>query len=195
MPRKKRIPSPTGVYHWINRGINRKHLFHFKDDHEYFLKLLKEHKTQFDIDIYHYCLMPNHIHLLLRADDIASLSRFSQYLQRRYAYYYCKNHKWKGQVFQRMYKSIAVDKDTYLLECGRYIERNPVRANLVKEPGQYTYSSYLFYAGQKENDILTPSPAYLGLAQNDYQRAELYRDYVSTSRPYEDILDVAILKS
>jgi len=195
MPRKPRSSSPTGVYHWINRGVNQKHLFHFKDDYQYFLRLLKEHKKEPAIEIYHYCLMPNHIHLLLKCHDKDALSRFSQMVQRRYAYYYCKMHKWRGQLFQRMYKSLPVEEDGYLLECGRYIERNPIRANLVKKPEEYLYSSYSFYAVGRESDLLTPSPGFLGMAEDEYRRRELYRDYVSEGRIYESLIDEALLKS
>ena len=116
-------------------------------------------------------------------------------VQRRYAYYYCKMHKWRGQLFQRMYKSLPVEEDGYLLECGRYIERNPIRANLVKKPEEYLYSSYSFYAVGRESDLLTPSPGFLGMAEDEYRRRELYRDYVSEGRIYESLIDEALLKS
>ena len=195
MPRKPRLYSPTSVYHWINRGVNQKHLFHSKDDYEHLLALLLEHKADHGVEIYHYCLMPNHIHILLKCEDRDVLSSFSKIVQRRYAYYYCKAHKWKGQVFQRLYKALPVGQDSYLLECGRYIERNPVRAKLAEKPSQYTYSSHAFYAGQAESKLLTPSPAYLGISGNEYERQESYKDYVNDARPYEDLLDAAVLKS
>ena len=194
MPRKPRLYSPTGVYHWINRGVNQKHLFHFKNDYQYFLGLLKEHKADRGVEIYHYCLMPNHIHLLLKCHDRDALSCFSQMVQRRYAYYYCKTHKWRGQVFQRMYKSLPVEDDNYLLECGRYVERNPVRANLVTRPDEYPYSSYLFYVSGQESNFLTASPSYLELAEEKSQRRSMYRDYVSEPRIYEALIDDALLK-
>ncbi len=117
MPRKKRQKSPTGVYHWIVRGMNKKYLFHDGEDYEYFKKLLVEYKQVCLMTIYHYCLMTNHVHLLLHAEELEELSRFSHYVQRRYAYYYCGKYKWSGSVFQRGYRSMVIDRDEYLLEC------------------------------------------------------------------------------
>jgi putative transposase len=193
MPRSKRVESKTGIYHWINRGINQKKLFHKKDDFEFFLSLVGEHKNGEGIDIYHYCLMSNHIHLLLRSPDMKALASFSHYVQRRYAYHYCRNYKWRGQVFQRMYKSLPVEKESYLMECGRYIERNPVRANLVKKAGEYPYSSFNFYAHSKPDSIITASPMFLALSNSLKIRNEQYKAYVSDGRAYEEILDGALL--
>ena len=86
---------------------------------------------------------------------MTDLSRFSQYLQRRYAYYYCKTHKWNGQVFQRMYKSIPIGEDAYLLGCGRYIERNPVRAGLVRRAEDYLWSSAAAHCGLRDDVLLS----------------------------------------
>jgi putative transposase len=195
MPRGQRAESPTGYYHWINRGVNQKKLFHFKDDFKAFLDLVQEYKERFEIDLFHYCLMTNHIHLLIKTNDIQALFRFSYYVQRRYAYYYCKAHKWRGQVFQRMYKSLPIDKDTYLLECGRYIERNPLRAKLVKSVGEWPYSSYSFYATGQRNNLITVSPAYLEMASETPKRQSIYQEYVNQERVYENIVDQALMGS
>ena len=143
--------------------------------------------------MHHYCLMTNHIHMLIHADPIESLFQFSHYIQRRYAYYYCKTYKWKGQVFQRMYRSIPIDKEAYLLECGRYIERNPVRAKMVEKPEQYLHSSARFYTCNDKNKLLDPSPAYQALAGSPKEREEVYKEYVSENRPYEELVEQAIL--
>ena len=122
MPRKNRVESPTGIYHWINRGILKKDLFHKDSDYLFFLKLLREYKSVYGIHIYHYCLMTNHIHLLMAASSSYELSKFSQAVQRRYAYYYSKTYRWVGGIFQGRYRSFPIDKDTYLRDivkcCG-----------------------------------------------------------------------------
>lgn len=146
MPRKRRQASPTGTYHWICRGIHKKDLFHRPEDYGHFKKLLKEYKESFEIVVYHYCLMKNHAHLLIYSPSLENMAKFSQLVQRRYAYYYCGKYHWIGNVFQRGYRSFLVDKDSYLLECGRYIERNPVKAHIVQDPTSYPYSSFLHYA-------------------------------------------------
>ena len=189
MPRHKRIASETGFYHWINRGINQKKIFHKAGDFRCWLKLVEEHRSDYGVRLHHFCLMSNHIHLLLSCGEIRDLSRFSCMIQRRYAYYYCKTYQWHGQVFQRMFKSLPIENDSYLLECGRYIERNPVRAHLAKRPEDYLFSSFRHYAYGEELKCLEPSPAYLALGQTPVNRRERYQSYVSSERPYDKILD------
>lgn len=186
MPRKPRQESTTGLYHWITRGMHRKSLFHFKEDYLYFLSLVKEHSREQGILIHHYCLMPNHVHMLLCASSTKDLSLFSHFVKRRYAYYHSKTSKHQGASFERMYKSIPVEEDSYLLECARYIERNPLRANLVQVLEQYPYSSYAFYAKGDENDLLTSSPSYFILSDNPADRQKLYVEYVNQYRPQEE---------
>lgn len=193
MPRKKRQESPTGVYHWIVRGMNKKDLFHRKEDYQRFRDLIVEYKTAFSVAIYHYCLMTNHVHMLLQTEGLVQLSRFSHYLQRRYAYYYCGQYRWTGSVFQRSYRSFAVDRDEYLLECGRYIERNPLKAKLVQNLGDYKYSSYRFYAKGERDDMVIPSPGYLGLSENTLERRALYVEYVQENRVQEEMIAKGLL--
>jgi putative transposase len=189
MPRRKRIASATGVYHFINRGVNKKRIFHQKDDYRTYLALMAEHARDLDIQIYHYCLMSNHTHILLRSPDMESLSRFGHYLQRRYAYYYSRTYHWPEQVFRKRFISLPIKKDSYLLECGRYIERNPVRAKLVEDPKDFHYSSYGYYGLGFENKLIAPNPLYEDLGFSKNERILAYRDYIRTERPYEEIVD------
>jgi len=193
MPRGSRAVSATGIYHWIARGVNQKTLFHRPDDYKRFLDLAGEYKAALRIKIYHYCLMGNHVHFLLLAADISALSSFSYYVLRRYAYHYCGAYAWKGQVFQRMYKSLPIENESYLLECGRYIEQNPLRAGLVDRPEDYPYSSFRFYAHANENGVLDESPAFLMLSEAMDERRRIYSDYINQARPYESILDEALI--
>lgn len=186
MPRKPLEESPTGIYHWITRGINRKTLFHFKDDYFYFLNLVKVHSRERQISVFHYCLMPNHIHMLLGASSVKDLGHFAHFVKRRYAYYHSKTSGHNGASFERMYKGIPIVDETYFLECARYIERNPLRANLATRPEDYPYSSYRFYAFGKADEYITSSPAYLALADNDTERQQRYIEYVTAIRPQEE---------
>lgn len=195
MPRKRREESPTGIYHWIVRGMGKKALFHQAKDYEFFKEMGKLYAVEGGLSIYHYCLMTNHVHLLLHGPEKSKISRFSHFVQRRYAYYYCKEHKHNGSVFRRGYKSLVIDREEYLLECGRYIERNPVRAGMVERPEDYEYSSYRYYAKCERDDLLTPSPAYLGLAEDADLRRELYVRHVNESRIYEEMKERGLLCS
>ena len=167
MPRQPRQESSSLIHHWITRGVNKKRIFHTPADYFCYLRLLSEYKKRFSIMIFHYCVMPNHCHVILSAKDITLLSQFSHYVQRSYAYYYQITHGWEGQVFQRSFKSYPIENDSYLLECGRYIERNPVRAKIVEKVGDYQYSSFSFYAYLKMEPLVDPSPAYLALSNSE----------------------------
>ena len=168
--------------------MNKKYLVHPPKDYLFFKDLLIEHKTLNDIAIDHYCLMTNHAHLLIQGPALESMAKFSQLIQRRYAYYYCGSYRWSGSVFQRGYRSLPIDKDTYLLECGRYIERNPVKAHLCPELAAYPYSSFRYYGCGEPDDLLTPSPAYLGLAEQEGDREAIYSEYATESRIQEEMM-------
>lgn len=182
MPRKPRQASAAGVYHFINRGVNKKKIFHHAKDYDFYLGLLKEYCERLNVQIYHYCIMSNHVHLILRADDLESLSKFGHFTHRRYAYYYCKTYHWSEQVFRRNFMSVPISDDSYLMECGRYIERNPVDAKLVERLADYPYSSYLFYAEGKESGLLTESPVYQNFGSNLVERRAAYKFYVYQER-------------
>jgi len=187
MPRKKRQESESGVYHWIIRGMNKKDLFHEADDYERILSLLLEYKNTYLEAIYHYCLMTNHVHVLLKAHRLLYLSQFSHYVQRRYAYYYCGRYAWTGSVLQRGFRSFPVEKDEYLLECARYIERNPVKARLVKKAEHYRYTSAPYYIYSRQDVLVTPSPAFLRLHVSPEKRAVIYADFVNQTRLQEEM--------
>ena len=133
--------------------------------------------------------MTNHVHLLIHSLDLQGMAKFSQLVQRRYAYYYCGSYRWVGNVFQRGYRSLSVDKDSYLLECGRYIERNPIKAALARHPAGYPYSSFQYYGCGESDDLLTPSPAYLALAKSSESRMAVYNEYASEVRLQEEMVE------
>jgi putative transposase len=194
MSRISRQESATGIYHVIIRGNNKHPLFHTEDDFESFTTLLKSAQNGHEMSIHHYCLMNNHVHLLVRAPILEELSRYMHYLQRAYYHYYRKKYTHWGHLFQGRFRSLVIEDEGYLLECGRYIERNPVRAKIVKNPGEWPYCSYEFYAGVKPMDWLTASAAYLALSENQEDRQRIYRERVSCGRPYEEELDSKLLK-
>ena len=185
MPRYPRQESPTGIYHFINRGVNKKKLFHRSADFETYKGLIHEYRDRFEIEIYHYCLMVNHTHLVLKAPGSAALSQFAHYLQRRYAYYYCKTNRWSEQVFRKRFISIPLVTDAQLLECGRYVERNPISANIVKNAEDYPYTSYPYYAYNKADRLVSPSPLFATLGATLNECRSVYRFYISQDRAYE----------
>ena len=142
MPRTARLILPHSYYHVMTRGNNRNTVFRFDIDYLYYLDLIRKYKEDLPFDIYHYCLMPNHIHLLIKTNNESNFSLFMKKLNLSYFHYYRKNYGWIGHFWQDRYKSQPVGKDNYFIQCGKYIELNPVRANLVSDPKDYLYVKY-----------------------------------------------------
>ena len=177
--------SSTGWYHAIGRGNNRQALFRREIDFLKFLELLENYQNRYPFRISHYCLMPNHVHLLLFSEFREILSKSLQGLNLSYSWWYRKRYSFCGHVWQGRFKSFPIEKDSYLLECGRYIERNPVNAGMVSDPKDYSWSSYRFYTEGAENPWLSPDPGYLEFSSDGAERRRRYREYVTAVRPYE----------
>jgi putative transposase len=192
MPRTGRIIFDNAVYHIFNRGHDRRRLFCEPDDFGTFKDMILRYKQKYQFDLYHYCLMANHFHLLLKIAKGSDLSMLMKGICQSYAFYYKRERSFSGYLFQNRYKSILIEKDEYLMECGRYIELNPVRANIVDTPGKYYWSSYNFYSKDEASNIITTDPLYIALSAIDVERKKKYIEYVDTPRPYEQLLDEKI---
>lgn len=192
MPRIKRPCIDNAVYHILNRGHDRRKLFIETEDFKAFKAILAKYKEKFSFSLYHYCLMSNHFHLLIRISKGNELGHLMKGICQCYAYYYKRRYRLSGYLFQNRYKSFLIEKDEYLLECARYIERNPVRAAVVSDPINYHWSSYRYYARGIFDILVTPNPLYTALSASEKEQKQKYIDYVATSRPYETILDDAI---
>jgi len=178
MPRKPRPLIDRGCYHLIARGNNRQWLFVEAADFERFLDGLATAKRRYSAQLYHYCLMSNHIHLLAQFDEATLLPKFMQALLQGYGRWFKTRHRYSGHVWQGRYKSPFVAQESYFLEAGRYIERNPLRAKLVRDLQEYPWSSYPFYADGADNPLLEIDPYYPLLGPTPYQRQEAYREFV-----------------
>jgi putative transposase len=177
------------VYHIVTRGNNRMKVFHRSEDFAYYLGLVQKYKKKHPVLLFHYCLMTNHVHLLLKVLKGEELKRFMQGINQSYTHYYKRHYKYTGHLWQGRFKSFLIEKDAYLLECGRYIERNPVRAKLVKDPKEWPWSSYGHYAWGEPNSLINPQGLYLDLGNTFEERRSRYRSYVVEERPYETLLD------
>ena len=192
MPRKPRILVKGGYYHILTRGNDRRKLFRYKQDYRYFLEIVRKYLAKFQISIIHYCLMPNHLHLLIQAHEAGDLPKFMQGVLQVYADYFRKKYGSVGFVFQNRYKSFLIDSEAYLLECGRYIERNPLRAGLTDELLNYPWSSFSFYAVGKPNNVIKlMDPLYSNLVKTEKECQQYYQNYVYKERPYDLIVDKA----
>jgi putative transposase len=176
MPRQPRLLLSKSYYHVTTRGNNRNNVFKEDNDYLFYLNLIRKYKKEHPFDIYHYCLMSNHTHFLIRTGDASGFSTFMKNLNLAYYYYFKKKYGWTGHFWQGRYNSQSVGKDEYFLQCGKYIELNPVRARIVKDPGDYSCSSYSYYAEGKENNIITEDFFYKGLGDDNKKRQKEYRN-------------------
>lgn len=181
MPRVKRIIPENAALHVISRGNNRNNIFHSDTDKLRYYTLLGELKVENKIDIFHYCLMNNHVHIILNLNLDSTLSRFMKQLNLTYFHYYRKKYGYSGHLWQDRFRSNIVETDSYLLQCGKYIELNPVRAGMVNHPAGYLFSSYNCFSNDKLDTLITFSPAYLGLSDSARIRQEQYVDFVVDS--------------
>jgi len=141
MPREARKKSYSNIYHIMIRGINRRNIFLDDKDRRVFIKFLKNIKTDSPFLIYAYCLMDNHVHLLLR-ETSTPLETIMKRIGIKYAAYFNNRYSRSGHLFQDRFKSEGVEDDRYFLTVLRYILRNPVKAGICPEPGDYLWSSY-----------------------------------------------------
>lgn len=144
MSRNLRLESPTGLYHVMQRGTGKQIIFEDENDYDRYIRKLIECRDKFHFKIIGYCLMNNHVHLLIRTDSISILSSFMRDIGSSYAKYYNVKYDHSGHVFQDRYLSEIIRDERYLLECLRYIHNNPVKAGISNREN-YCWSSYNDY--------------------------------------------------
>lgn len=149
MPRQARTKSSTGIYHIVARGINRQDIFLGTEDFVRYLEILKATKTISKFELYGYCMMTNHVHLLI-CERSEGISKIMERLGTRYAWWYNFKYDRVGHVFQDRFKSENVEDERYLLGVIRYIHNNPVKAMMVEAAEDYKWSSCRAYYGSKE---------------------------------------------
>ena len=167
MPRKPREKSETGIYHVIVRGIGQQIIFHEEADFQRYLEIVKKVSLESAVSILGYCLMINHVHLLLREDD-GDISVFMKRLGVSYAYWYNRKYERTGHVFQDRFKSECVEDDAYLLTVIRYIHQNPIKASIINKPEEYEWSSCAAYYKADQNTVIFPDTSLiLGILHKD----------------------------
>ena len=162
----------------MTRGNNRNVVFKSDEDFQYYLSLVAKYKIEHPFDLYHYCLMPNHTHFLIQTKKAADFSVFMKKLNLAYFHHFNQEYGWIGHFWQDRYQSQAVGKDAYFIQCGKYIELNPVRAKMVGKPEDYQYSSYKFYTEGKTNHLITPDFIYEELGHSETEKQKQYQDLV-----------------
>ena len=187
MGRAPRVDIKDLVYHVVNRANSRRTIFHEPDEYRHFEMLLKDAVERFNMRLLAYALMPNHWHLLLYPRSDGDMSLFMQWLTLTHTQQY---HVWKqttghGHIYQGRYKFFLVENDSYLLAVIKYIERNPVRAKLVRKVENWKWNSgYRRLGGsRKEQSLLSDPP--IDLPRN-------YRAWVNESEKEDDLANIRI---
>lgn len=188
MGRLPRVLIPGLPHHVVQRGHDLNAVFVETADYEYYLENLIEYKAQYDVSVYAYCLMTNHVHLILepRAEGSA-ISSLMRRLSARQARRVNRLERRTGTLWSGRFKSSIIDTDRYLLACLRYVELNPVRAGIVSQPGDYRWSSYAQQVGMCNNVWIDPHPLAPGPESRRAECRRAYREFVAAAVPADEI--------
>ncbi|PHQ14430.1 transposase [Marinobacter profundi] len=195
MPRQPRLIIPGLPHHIVQRGHNRQQVFQDDRDFQYYLSNLEEWKQALGLTVYSYCLMTNHVHLVVGVtDETATIPEFMKRLAGRQTRFTNQRRKRSGLIWEGRYKTSPIDSDAYLLGCCRYVELNPVKAGLVDEAERYPWSSYPARIGREISDWLDEPSAFTALADTPARRIACYRSFVSDTAesPADSVIREAI---
>lgn len=188
MPRKARIVLPNAPHHIMQRGHNRQAVFLGDDDFKYYKDNLIELKEKLGCKIYAYCLMTNHVHLIIDpGNNPDSLSLLMKGVAGRQTRYINKMAKRSGSLWEGRFKSSIISTWEYLLSCSRYVDLNPLRAGMIKTPEDYKWSSYQCKAHGIKDDILDFDECYMALGDEEETRRSAYQEYVLQTIPDEEL--------
>jgi REP element-mobilizing transposase RayT len=178
MPRAARTKSKTGIYHIIWRGANRQEIFHDDRDWIQFLDILKRYKIKCQLIIYAWCLMGNHVHLLIKEGN-EDISITMKRIGISYAKYYNWRYITTGHLFQDRFKSENVETTSYLLTVVRYIHQNPVKARIVNHPVEWIWSSCRGYYGKPlyRGDMLDCQPILEKFSSDIFKARERFKEF------------------
>jgi len=187
MPRKTRMYIPGVPTHVVQRGNNRSATFFCDNDYRYYQQALAEGMRRYGGQLHAYCLMTNHVHLLITPDYPDSISRIMQHIGRLYVGYVNKHYKRSGTLWEGRHRSSLISAEDYLLTSYRYIELNPVTAGMVPRPELYYWSSNRANAWGKDDELVTPHELYLALGRDVVTRHHAYRELFNQALLEEDV--------
>ena len=192
MPRRSRLHLVDVPQHIIQRGNNRQATFFAEEDYLFYLDRLGEGARKYGCSIYAYVLMTNHVHLLASAQRAYALSLMMQYVGRYFVCYINRVYRRSGTLWEGRFRSSLVDTETYFLRCSRYIECNPVRAQMVQGPGEYRWSSYRSHAFGMQDKLLLAHDQYQRLGSSDEERQSAYRELFRTELDSKELAEIRI---
>ena len=176
MPRKIRFNLIGAPQHVIQRARNHESCFFHTEDYLHYLNDLRLSASKYDCRIHAYVLMKNHVHMLVTPMQDFGVSHLIQAIGQRYVTYINKTYQKSGSLWNGRYKSCLIDSGSYLINCMRYIELNPVRAGLVKYPEDYQWSSYCFNVLNADDSFLERHPVFDDLAKANTGDHATYRE-------------------
>lgn len=176
MPRRPRVIIPNTPQHLIQRGNNRQACFYTDEDYQFYLEWLKEYSDKAECSIHAYVLMTNHVHLLVSTEKTDAVGTMMKALGQRYVQYINKSYRRSGTLWEGRFRSCPIQAETYLFSCQRYIELNPVRANMVNHPAEYKWSSYAANVQGEATMLIKPHPLYNALGDDAAKRQSAYRE-------------------
>lgn len=192
-----RTPRPLGVglcYHVRVRCNNKAFRFQTDEDFERYVILLDECRHRLGFLLHHYVIMSTHVHLILSTPGPTLLDKAMRAINQKYAYDYHKRYKRHGHFWVNRYACSIVDTDAYALTCMRYLDRNPVRAEIVQSPKDWRWSSHSFYAFGNSQIHIDTHPSYVGLANDERTRKIFYRDFVAMLLPSDELRDQRLIR-
>jgi putative transposase len=190
MARLPRFVIPGQPQHVIVRGNNRTEIFCADADYQFYLERLQLACDKHNCKIHAFVLMTNHVHLLITSQEENGIGKAMQMLGRYYVQYYNYTYQRTGTLWEGRYKATLIDSEAYLLTCMRYIELNPVRADMVSHPSEYPWSSYHRNALGQPNELVTPHIEYLRLDKTDEARQAAYRQLFKHRIPESSIEEI-----
>jgi len=190
MPRRARIAIPGIPWHIIQRGNNRSPCFYAVEDYRRYLDTLQEIATKYECAVHAYVLITNHVHLLLTPNKPESAALLMKHLGQRYVQYVNRSYRRSGTLWEGRFRSCLTQSEDYVLTCYRYIELNPVRAEMVRHPRDYRWSSFRANGDGLTDTLLTPHAQYLGLGRSDDERRSSYRQLFNAHLDSERIREI-----
>lgn len=175
MARQPRLELPGVPLHVIQRGNNRSTCFFADDDYRLYLDCLRRASAKLGCKVHAYVLMTNHVHLLVTPGETHAVSRLMQWIGRRYVRTVNDRHERSGTLWEGRFRSTLVDSERYFLVCQQYIDFNPVRAGMVRDPQDYRWSSHRHYVAGVADPLVTEHECYLALGETSFERRLAYR--------------------
>lgn len=175
MARLPRLVIPHQLHHIVQCSVDRQPIFRASEDYLIFKNWLCEAARRYEVAIFGYVLMPDHVGLLATPDDPEGLARMMQWIGRQYVPFFNRKYGRIGTLWRGRFKANVIDADLYFFTCCRYLELDPVRTGIVQDPADYSWSSYAHHAGIESNSFISGHPLYWALGNTPFDREAAYK--------------------